>query len=98
MLECGRTSPKLEDFRMMRSSAFGILIESALMWATVNFLLNEMLRSTMNNAPRLATMLSTFRGFRRVVEFSAAVSPYVEFSAIFSACGQERRGSNVVQI
>ena len=45
-------------------------------------------RVTMNNAPRLATILSTFRGSLNGFSNLAEVNPYTELIAIFNACAK----------
>jgi hypothetical protein len=64
--------------------AFGIFIESVFMCTAANPLSSTAnMRSIINNAPRLATMLSIFLGSLNGFSKLAEVRPYAELSAVF---------------
>ena len=71
---------------MISGVASGILIESVLIWATVNPLFwTSSFKSIINNAPRLATILSLFLTSLNGLSKFADVKPYTELIAVFKA-------------
>ena len=74
---------------MISGVASGILIESVLMWATVNpFAWTSSWSVFMNSAPLRATMLFLFRTSLNGLSKFADVRPYTELIAILSACAR----------
>ena len=71
---------------MISLVAFGILIESVLICATVNPRdCTSFRRLIINRAPRFATILSTLRLSRNGLSNFAEVRPYTELMTVFSA-------------